>query len=179
MSPSDGVVTSSAEVAAGIVENVAVIVWRGVVDSDAQRSVEAVIERTVRHHPENVSVIIVVEPTSPPPSAELRTAGNEMLSRMARDIRSVAGVIEGDGLRASLVRSVMTGIAIVAARQEPIPMKFFGSTAGASMWTTGNVKTTLTSERLTEGIEAIRDAIGHEHNYPLVPFVDSQSTKRE
>jgi hypothetical protein len=81
---------------------------------------------------QRAALLTVVAQDAPMPSSEARTALSNVLRHGADAVLASAVVMEGDGFRASMVRSVATGLAIVA--RQPFPHRVFARTEDAVEW---------------------------------------------
>jgi hypothetical protein len=80
-----------------------------------------------------VGVLTIVAADAPLPSAEARSALVELFHDSAEAVVCSAVVFEGSGFRASAVRSVATGLALLA--RQPFPHRIFANTRTAFNWT--------------------------------------------
>ena len=81
---------------------------------------------------QRAAILTVVEKQAPTPSSEARAALSNVLRHGADAVIASAVVMEGDGFRASIVRSVATGLALVA--RQPFPHRVFARTEDAAEW---------------------------------------------
>jgi hypothetical protein len=81
---------------------------------------------------QRAALFTVVAKEASPPSSEARTALSNVLRHGVDAVLASAVVMEGDGFRASMVRSVATGLAVVA--RQPFPHRVFARTADAAEW---------------------------------------------
>jgi hypothetical protein len=108
-----------------------VIVWR------AYTPVEAVQEarRQLQAHAVRkgqIGFLTFVHPGAPIPSSTARSELAGLLRDASPFVQASAVVYEGDGFHAAAVRSVVTGLALLA--RQKFPHKIFGKTTDASAW---------------------------------------------
>jgi hypothetical protein len=58
--------------------------------------------------------LIIVPPSAPAPSDEMRTAMNSVLRRLGASLRCVSWSVEGGGFQGAMVRGVITGMKLFA-----------------------------------------------------------------
>jgi hypothetical protein len=80
-----------------------------------------------------VGVLTIIAADAPLPSTEARSALVNLFRGSAEMVVCSAVVFEGSGFRASAVRSVATGLALLA--RQPFPHRIFSNTRGAFEWT--------------------------------------------
>jgi hypothetical protein len=149
-------VASDAHWSCGIWQNVAIIVWRGVPDREhVQGSIDAV--RTVTRRFAHAAIIVVVEPDSPPPSAELRPMVARAMQECGERLTGTAFVVGTAGFQGALIRSVITAISLFA--REPYPTKAFRSAPDAVAWMTTTCLPAGNRDALLRAVEAVRVAV--------------------
>lgn len=107
---------------------------------------------TTRRHPGQTLFLCVVSVKADPPDPPERDASAKMIKDHAQDLLGCACVIEGTGFRASITRSVLTGMTLLA--RSPVPQAFFERISGAEDWLRPRVGHSLTG--LSEQLEALR-----------------------
>jgi hypothetical protein len=95
------------------IRNVCVVIWRGAVTRGRFEAQRLGLERVVGAHPGDAGFLCVIEGGSPLPDHDLRRASANMISIHRRHLRYVACVMEGDGLRVAVVRTVLTGMRLL------------------------------------------------------------------
>lgn len=136
----------------GAYGEVCVVVWNckpTVVLFEEQRS--ALVE-CARRYPQRAMFLCVVAANSEPPESPIRAASAKMLRDLATDILACACVIEGTGFRASIARSVLTGMSLVA--RSKVPLAFFEDVPRAVNWLAPHGRRPLGS--LIEQLDALR-----------------------
>lgn len=74
----------------------------------------------------------LIEPTSKPPTDELRKVAVEVFRRLGRDLSCVGFVMEGNELRTALVRTILTGMTFLVPQMQP--SKVFKRLTDAAGW---------------------------------------------
>jgi hypothetical protein len=88
------------------------------------------LEHVVRANAEGAGFLCVVEPTSPVPSLELQRASGNMIAIHRARLKYVACVIEGDSMRAAIVRGVLNGMRLLVTGR--IAVGFWGTVGEAA-----------------------------------------------
>lgn len=83
-------------------------------------------------HRQGIGVLTIIEPDAKPPGADARSALSTMFKTVADGVAISAVVFEGSGFGASLVRSVATGLTLVA--RQPFPHRVFSGVESAAEW---------------------------------------------
>ena len=101
------------------------------VDSLAASRIGEGLLRLDRTCTTGVGLLVVVAPRAPTPSSDVR---NQLAaaSRAVAGLKGVAVVYEEKGLHASIVRSVVAGIAFIS--RPSVPNRFFSSLGEAAAW---------------------------------------------
>jgi hypothetical protein len=116
------------------------VVWRHETTVDAARALAIDVGDFASELPERKGLLLtVVTPHASLPSGEARQALSGILRAGADTLICSAVVMEGDGFRASAVRSVATGLAFVA--RQPFPHRVFSNTDSAIAWFARELKT--------------------------------------
>ncbi len=112
--------------------------WRNVfvavlakVDSQAVSRIGEGLLRLERMSAGGVGLLVVVAPRAPTPSNEVRNQLAAAVRAVAR-LKGVAVVYEEKGLHASIVRSVVAGIAFIS--RQNVPNRFFSALLEAANW---------------------------------------------
>jgi hypothetical protein len=112
--------------------NLCFVIWRGAVTRATFAKQKEGLAQVVRNWPDGVVFLCIIEPTAKPPNDELRLASTQMIQEHGSRILSVAVVIEGDGFRAAITRSVISGMALLHPRRQP--SSTFSSVRSALAW---------------------------------------------
>ncbi|MEO8877812.1 MAG: hypothetical protein ABI461_19620 [Polyangiaceae bacterium] len=116
--------------------NVVILVWRHETTLAGVHAGQQVLADHTRAHPNGVFLMTIVEFGAPMPTPEVRDALATLLASGANRILLSAVAHEGTGFRAAAVRSVVTGLAVLA--KLPYPHKVFATVDEASAWFSGN-----------------------------------------
>lgn len=79
-----------------------------------------------------VPVLIVVEPDTPPPTADVRREIASVMQQVDGQVRMSALAFEGSGFGAAMARSVVTGLSLLA--RHSYPYKVFATVEHALLW---------------------------------------------
>jgi hypothetical protein len=109
---------------------VCVVVWRAMVTRQRFEAQRVGLELVVRANPEGAGFLCLVEPTSPVPSLELQRASGNMIAIHRARLKYVACVIEGDSMRAAIVRGVLSGMRLLVTGR--IAVGFWGTVGEAA-----------------------------------------------
>lgn len=112
-------------------------IWRNDVTPESFAKQRAALADAVQKFPGKAAFLCVIEPTSKPPSDELRKASVAMLDEHGDKLKRVALVIEGTGFRASLVRTVLSGLALTFSRRAN--MSYFADVTHGGLWMAGPI----------------------------------------
>ena len=111
--------------------NIYVVVWRNETSPTASTMVHQRCEEFAKRHPEGVGMLTVVTSTAPMPPSESR----DRLARFMREgtyVKASAVAFEGTGFRAAAIRSVVTGLTLLA--KQAFPHRIFSTLEDASGW---------------------------------------------
>ncbi|WP_433931410.1 serine/threonine-protein kinase [Sorangium cellulosum] len=95
------------------------IIWRRETAEDDVRRVSEACAEFAKQHPRGIGLLTIVEDGAPLPQAPARRALARFLAEASAFIRCSAVVLEGSGFRAAAVRSVVTGLSLVARQRFP------------------------------------------------------------
>jgi hypothetical protein len=140
--------------AVGEVANVCVAVWRGPVTRPRFNTQRDALEEVVGRHPEGVGFLCVIEPTSKPPSDELRKESAEMVRRHESVLRCIACVVEGTGFVNALARSTLAAMASMVGPRR-VPLAVLGTVSAAATWMAPHIDA-RDSVVLSRAVESIR-----------------------
>lgn len=141
----------------------AVLVWRGHTHADAIRGLEPLGAKAMAQSPRGIGLICVVEPGTPPPSADTRKLSvivNERL--ITRGAVGVAIVIPGGGFSSAMYRGIVTGMSLISGHS--YPFRVFESTGDAVRWLSSQLGmkagVVVDVPRASGAIEAFRSEYG-------------------
>jgi|GEM_PF-4818242 len=121
------------EFSIGTLENGLIWSFRGEVSLRRIEHGLAVHQGLAVKYPKGFSVMTIVSPEVP---LTMPTDARELSTRITRDYQphycGICEVIEGDGFRGSVARSVVAGVRLVA--RSTVPAKVFSDAATASRW---------------------------------------------
>jgi hypothetical protein len=95
-------------------ENVTIIVWHATPEADAVERLRLISERRRKHYPMGVSAVHLVKGQFELPDGPTRDAFVRVVREGEGALAAVAVVISGSGFWASAVRSLLTGVRVVA-----------------------------------------------------------------
>lgn len=131
-----------------------ILLWRGLVTEARFQIQREAMEHVISKNPGHAGIMCIIEPTSEPPSQELREAASKLLSELGPRIRCVAYVVEGSGFRAAMIRGVLSSIELLK-RGKAFPSRYFATVGHAAAWI--GVETASKSLALAEGAEQLRE----------------------
>lgn len=102
-------------------EDTTIIVWLKGATGPATSRLRVVTEEVARAHPEGFSNIHLVAYGAALPTAEAKRGFADLMTRYEKELACVATVFEGSGFWASALRSMNTGLQMLA--QRPFPMR--------------------------------------------------------
>ncbi|MDD9965437.1 MAG: hypothetical protein OXR73_04375 [Myxococcales bacterium] len=115
--------TSTEDHASGTYENFLIVIWRHSTPVQEARQLCENLAALARERGSEVHLISIVEDTARPPNAAARRALAAVLADNAKVVKSSSVIQEGNGFRASMVRSIVTGLAMLA--RPPFPHHVF------------------------------------------------------
>jgi hypothetical protein len=119
-------------VAMTIVGRTMVVIWRGAPTAPRMRMLTKVTERMLSECPDGFYQLQVIEAGSTPPASEERKASAALLERMRGTARGIAFVIEGDGARSAIVRTILRAMSVIS--RGGVPKYFFAHVHEALSW---------------------------------------------
>ncbi|MET0340390.1 MAG: hypothetical protein ABW252_05280 [Polyangiales bacterium] len=159
------VLSCSDGLAIGELDGVCIVVWRGEVTLERFRRQRAALLGMFARHPEGVGLLCVIERNVAPPDEYFRRASAEMIDSFGSRLCGVLCVIEDEGFRGSVTRSVLSGMALLLRSRAPA-RKFSSSVASGSTWLVGQCPATTARRlllathelklRLTESMSPVR-----------------------
>ena len=132
------------------------LVWRGETTSAGVNATEIAMEKMAKMSGERFGLLTVVEPNAPLPPGEVRDQLAALLGRLPW-ITASAVVFEGKGFRAAAVRSVVTGLTLLA--KQGYPHKVFATTEEGTSWLLQNMNlgpTAMPASRVLDEVRKIR-----------------------
>lgn len=126
------VLNANKDWAIGIQGGLLIVIFRGQLTEAAIGEVNERLLKLTQERPERCAYICVIERNSPPPAGPVRRLAINGLSRLGKSLTCSAAVMEGNDLRSTLVRAILTGNAMV--RPSAQPSKYFKNTDEMSVW---------------------------------------------
>jgi hypothetical protein len=83
-------------------------------------------------YPKRCAYVEVIEPTSTPPTNELRKVAVEVFRKLGKDLSCVGFVLEGAELRTTMVRAILTGMTFFVPQMQP--SKVFKRLTDTPVW---------------------------------------------
>jgi hypothetical protein len=142
----------------GACRGVLVVVWTGHTTHDGVVASRRSILALGREHPEGVGLITIVEHNAPMPPGEVRDEVAKFLKESSDIIKASAVVFEGEGFRAAAVRSVVTGVSMLA--KQAFPHRVFAHVDEAASWMGPKLPGAPKGEDLLKDIAGLRSGGG-------------------
>ena len=101
------------------VERCMLTVWRHQPTSDAFNLRHGELQDLARRHPKQCGYLEVIEPTSTPPTNELRKVAVDVFRKLGEDLCCVGFVLDGPQLRTALVRAILTTMTFLVPQLQP------------------------------------------------------------
>jgi hypothetical protein len=140
-----------------------VVIWRGETTMEAVDRLKTDFNAFAKTRADGAGFLTVVERHAPLPSGSVRDELARFLSA-ASILKASAVVFEGSGFRAAAVRSVVTGLTLLA--KQPFPHKVFATVTQGSHWL------------VPEMNRAMGDAIGADELIDAVAVLRGQLDQR-
>lgn len=118
-------------------QDLIVLVWRGEANAErAARNLRYLREFSAAR-PGGFCIVVVLEIDATPPDDKARQMMSETMRQLGPTIRGVAYFVPIEGFKGSLMRSVITGLSLVA--HEPYPTQAFARLPEATRWLVGRM----------------------------------------
>ena len=141
----------------GNVDGTLVVIWRGFLTLDAIAREFEFFRAELAKMSRPPFVLSIIEEGSTPPNQPMRKYMAEQVDLIIDDVAGVGFVLLGPAIRVALIRSVQTGMNILARNQRTLDkQKMFSRIDAAVAWASTLVPTP--AERLLAGIEQLRAA---------------------
>ncbi|WP_437521435.1 serine/threonine-protein kinase [Sorangium sp. So ce726] len=95
------------------------IIWRQETTDDGVRRIGDSCTEFAKQHPRGIGLLTIIESRASLPPGHVRDALSAFLADASAFTRCSAVVVEGTGFRAAAVRSVVTGLSLVARQRYP------------------------------------------------------------
>lgn len=93
----------------------AIALWEDRGTFEHARHAASLLEKLTTQH-DVIYAIAVLGPKVPPPESDVREAIGSVVRKLGTKIGAIANVVEGQGFRASAMRSVLTGMVLFTRR---------------------------------------------------------------
>jgi hypothetical protein len=144
---------SSPELAAASASNVLIVAWRGPMTVERVRRVDAWNQRLQSEHGQ-YGVIAIVEPdNTAAPDAATREETVRLTAKYVGTCAGVALVIEGTGIKHTVIRLAISTIQLVSSERVPQPV--FECVDLASRWLVDRLAS-QTADQLVRAVAAVR-----------------------
>lgn len=100
-----------------------VVMWRAATTVEGANDLRTECEKFAATHPDGIGLIVTIDVRSPLPTKPVRQAIAEFMKIGSSYIKASSVIFEGNALQSSAVRSVATGLAMLA--RQVYPQKFF------------------------------------------------------
>lgn len=148
---------SDADHAVGTWNDYFIVIWRNETKMEAVEGMTKLFDEFAGQHPDGVGFVTIVERNAPLPPGSVRDALARFLGQ-ATTIKGSGVVFEGSGFRASAVRSVVTGLTMLA--KQPFPHKVFATVEQVTTWLVEEINRAMGSstgaDELLDGIRTLR-----------------------
>ena len=139
--------------------NIGINHWRADVSPESVTKLAALVPDRIRESPHGVTSIHWLDAGVSLPNAEVRAILSDIMVRYPDHVKAVGAVIETEGFAASALRSVVTGIMLVAPTA--IPVRVFGNLADLAAWLPDvHFRPTGVRGTTDEVASVVRDALG-------------------
>lgn len=95
------------------------VVWRSDTTLDGARALQRECSKFATWHPRGIGLLTIVSEKAPMPASPVRQAVASFLTQGSSYIKCSAVLMEGTGFRAAAVRSVVTGLTMLAKQTYP------------------------------------------------------------
>lgn len=100
-------------------QHVFTVIWRRETTMEGAEQLRTECRAFAESHPRGIALLTIVESGAPLPSSGPRKAIAEFLGEASAFIKCSAVIFEGSGFRAAAVRSVVTGLTLMARQKYP------------------------------------------------------------
>ena len=111
---------------------VCLALWRSKPTPELFEVQRSLLHAAVARQPGKTAFLCVVEPKAEPPDEAERKASAQMITSQGENLAGVACVIEGNGFRAAITRTVLSGVVFMI--RTPSPIKLFDGVRVAAPW---------------------------------------------
>lgn len=140
------------------IDHVCVAIWRSAVTKHLFNWQHFCLTEVVQRHPKGTAFVCIVEPGCAPPDEELRRASVDMIAEHESRLRCVAVAIEGEGFRAAITRTVLSGMMLLLPNRR-VPVSYVSSVGTAAEWVSRHLPLRST-DMFVSAVEEVRARIG-------------------
>lgn len=137
-----------------------IALWRTRPDDFLFERQKTILSEVVLSQPERVGFLCVIDPKSSPPEERIRKATVEMLREHRMGLACVSCVVEGQGFRSAISRSVLSGMSLLFGPRE-FPIKITDTVEHAAIWM-ANYVTLGPVAAYCETVQSYRDLLTKE-----------------
>lgn len=137
-------------------KNVVVAIFKHETTSEGLALLQTLYDQQAHLYPKGVYMITIVEKGAPMPSNTVRKELADFLATGAGYTRMSAVIQEGGGFTATLVRTVVSGLALLA--NLPYPHRVFPSLQEGAEWLATNTTRDINAQRLVKIVSEARRA---------------------
>lgn len=116
----------------GEIECCILTVWRLQPSSEAFELRHRELQDLAVRHRGSCAYMELIEPTSAPPTDELRKIAVDVFRKLGKDVSCVGFVLDGQQLRTTLARAILTGMMFLLPQMQP--SKVFKRIAECANW---------------------------------------------
>jgi len=117
---------------AAIHRNVYITAWWGETTAARLRRVGEIQNELARKWPKGFVALALIRSVNANLPADVRAEAEKLSKEPAPNLKAIAQVIYGEGFAAAAIRSVATGMVLIA--RHPRPTKIFGTLESAATW---------------------------------------------
>lgn len=146
--------------AIGEIANCLAIVWRHQPTVDVFRFRNTQLQELAKRAPAKCALVEVIEPTSKPPTDEMRKVAMEVFRQLGGDLGGIGFVLEGNELKSTLNRAILTGMMFFVKQLQPT--KVFKRSSELATWARARVASEdpAFETKLVAAFEELRRLIG-------------------
>jgi hypothetical protein len=147
---------------AAIHRNVYITAWWGETTVARLKRVGEIQNELARKWPKGFVAIALIRSANANLPADVRAEAERLSKEPAANLRAIAQVIYGSGFAAAVIRSVATGMVLIARR--PRPTKIFGTLETAATWLVPHMNEIPEPQNKiadTELVSNVRDIVAH------------------
>ncbi|HEX4515297.1 MAG TPA: hypothetical protein VH054_17240 [Polyangiaceae bacterium] len=147
---------------AAIHRNVYITAWWGETTVERLKRVGEIQNELARKWPAGFVALALIRSSNVNMPADVRAEAEKLSKEPAPNLKAIAQVIYGSGFAAAAIRSIATGMVLVARR--PRPTKIFGTLEGAATWLAPQMnELPEPADRIADAalVKNVRDIVSH------------------